>query len=205
MPGAGKDAFEGELTNITFPDVPLAPKQSMFADIISILCSPRPGLACPSKVLFTVACIVLGEAACVIRIAKVMIASHAQYSSTGRNLKCWPWLVSFFVIAVKRGGSNGAELTGSIGSIRLNGETCAGQIISSSCNMSCCRCGKRLNFSSNFPDSTSNSALESLIRQCSLIWVFVRTMSSPRPLISMTCSAILAADLPFQTPSTESN
>src|SRR5271155_569427 len=102
-------------------------------------------------------------------------------------------------------GSNGAELTGSIGSIRLNGETCAGQIISSSCNMSCCRCGKRLNFSSNFPDSTSNSALESLIRRCSLIWVFVRTMSSPRSSISMTCSAILAADLLFQTPSTESS
>ena len=97
-----KDAFEGELTNITFPDVPLAPKQSMFADVISIRCSPRPGLACPSKVLSTVACIVLGEAACVIRIAKVVIASHAQYSSTGRNLKCWPRLVSFFVIAVKR-------------------------------------------------------------------------------------------------------
>jgi hypothetical protein len=107
---AGKDAFEGELTNITFPDVPLAPKQSMFADIISIPCSPRPGLACPSKVLSTVACIVLGEAACVIRIAKVVIASHAQYSSTGRNLKRWPRLVSFFVIALKRMGQAARNL-----------------------------------------------------------------------------------------------
>jgi hypothetical protein len=85
------------------PDVLFAFKQSIFADIISIRCSPRPGLACPSKVLFTVACIVFSEAACVIRIAKVVIASHAQYSSTGRNLKCWPRLVSFFVIAVKGG------------------------------------------------------------------------------------------------------
>jgi hypothetical protein len=99
---AGKDAFEGEPTNITFPDVPFAFKQSIFADTISIRCSPRPGLTCPSKVLSTVACIVFGEAACVIRIAKVVIASHAQYSSAGRNLKCWPRLVSFFVIAVKR-------------------------------------------------------------------------------------------------------
>jgi hypothetical protein len=88
MPGAGKDAFEGELTNVTFPDVPFALKQSILADIISIRRSLRPGLACRSKVLSTVACVVLGEAACVIRNAKIVIAGHAQYSSTGRNLKC---------------------------------------------------------------------------------------------------------------------
>jgi hypothetical protein len=54
-----------------------AVKQSMFADFISLRCSPRPGFACPFKILSAVACIVLGEAACVIRIAKAVIASHA--------------------------------------------------------------------------------------------------------------------------------